>query len=711
MKSKVFILCFTILLIFGQIVFGQEKGVGNRTVSKLPAKEKRWALIIGVSQYEDGNITPLPGANNDARALRDALRNYAGFDEKQIIMLTTDESKDRQPTKNNILRYLGNLSGTVPKDGLLLVAFSGHGIERQKQAFLLASDTPYNDNVRVLERTAISVSDDFKELVRDTGVGQVIILLDACRNDPSNGRSSSDNPLTQAYKNGFSFDVRNREVEAFATLYATSIGERAYEYTRENKGYFTWAFIEGLKGGAANESGEVTLGTLVRYVEKYVQQQVKIELGGGKLQRPFSIIEGYKAEDLVLSLAKNPNQTANLVAANNEAAFWKLIENSADTEDFENYLRRISNGEFAGIYKATAELKLSRMKKAKAAAAWARFKTTARKMLKYDMIYSSSEGLALVELNEKYGYIDKTGKEVIPLKFEEVCHHDIGSFSESLATLEPDHGRAKSGFIDKTGKVVIPLKYDEVQPFSDGLAAVKLNDKYGFVDKTGKEIIPLIYEHAYSFSEGLGVVKQNNKYGFIDKRGKEIIPFKFDSAWGFSEGLTVVELNGKYGFIDKTGKEVIPLQFDSITSFSEGLAGVKFNEKAGFIDKTGKIVIPFKYDSVEAFSEGLAIVELDGKYGFIDKTGKEVVSLNLDNFETYSDDPSIQSFTEGLARIITGDEKSPKYGFIDKTGRLVVPHKYDGVWCDAFRREGFIGIKLGDKKGFVDIYGNEYFDF
>lgn len=309
MKSKVFILCFTILLIFGQIVFGQEKGVGNRTVSKLPAKEKRWALIIGVSRYEDGNITPLPGANNDARALRDALRDYAGFDEKQIITLTTDETKDRQPTQNNILRYLGNLKGTVPKDGLLLVAFSGHGIERNNRAFLLASDTPYNDNVKVLERTALSVTEDFKELIRDTGVGQVVILLDACRNDPSSGRSSSDNALTEAYKNGFSFDVRNREVEAFATLYATSIGERAYEYTRENKGYFTLAFIEALKGGAANEKGEVTLGGLIRYVEKYVPQQVKIDLGSNKLQRPFSIIEGYKADELVLGISKPSGNT------------------------------------------------------------------------------------------------------------------------------------------------------------------------------------------------------------------------------------------------------------------------------------------------------------------------------------------------------------------------------------------------------------------
>ena len=35
----------------------------------------------------------------------------------------------------------------------------------------------------------------------------------------------------------------------------------------------------------------------------------------------------------------------------------------------------------------------------------------------------------------------------------------------------------------KTGKVVMPLKYDEAWPFSEGLAAVKLNGKWGFISR------------------------------------------------------------------------------------------------------------------------------------------------------------------------------------------------------------------------------------
>ena len=696
-----------LVLVMVSVSFSQkDKGAGNLYIDKLPSKEKRWALIIGVSQYEDGNIPYLPGANNDAKALRDALRDYAGFDQKQIILLTTDESKDRQPTKNNILRYMGNLNGIVPKDGLLLIAFSGHGIERQKQAFLLSSDTPYNDNVRVLERTALSVSNDFKELIRDTGVGQVIILLDACRNDPSNGRSGVDNPLTEAYKNGFSFDTRNKEIQAFATLYATSVGERAYEYSREGKGYFTWAFIEGLKGGAANEKGEVTLGGLLRYVETSVPQQVKIDLGNNKTQRPFSIIEGYKAEDLVLGFVKN----RNLVPKNEpsldieEKAFWQVIETSNQIADFEEYLEKCKTGTFLCAYKSVAELKLYQLKKINAPLIWANFRDVAIELLKYDYVWPFSEGLAGVSQNGRFGYIDKTAREIVPLKYD----ISYARFSEGLA--EVLQTGSKYGFIDKAGKEIIPLKYERVESFSDGLALVSLNGKYGYIDKTGREIIPLKYSFAKPFSEGVALVYSNGSSSpaVINTAGKIIISPKYDSMNRFSEGLAAVRLNGKEGFIDRTGKVVVPIRYDNVKPFDEGRALVRLNNKYSLIDKTGKELIQLNYDEIDIsypddfISEGLMIVKSDWKWGVVDKNGKEIVSPKY----AYA-----YPFRDGLAHIKTEDILKGKSGFIDKTGREIIPAKYDKVWCDAFVAKGFVGIISNGKKGFVDFYGNEYFDF
>ena len=39
----------------------------------------------------------------------------------------------------------------------------------------------------------------------------------------------------------------------------------------------------------------------------------------------------------------------------------------------------------------------------------------------------------------------------------------------------------KCGAIDKSGNEVVPLKYDDIMGFREGLAAVKLNGKWGFI--------------------------------------------------------------------------------------------------------------------------------------------------------------------------------------------------------------------------------------
>ena len=325
----------------------------TEAVKEWPSKARRWALVIGVDKYTDPQISPLKGADNDARTLSDALVRYAGFPQDQVILLSTDQPTERQPTRINILRRLSNLASVVPKDGLLLISFAGHGIERSGQAYLIPADSQITDDINLLEESAVSVA-RMKDRIRAMGVGQVVVLLDACRNDPG-GRADAPNPLTNAYVNAFNFDVRNREVNAFATIYATAVGQRAYEYTEKKQGYFTWAVVEGLKGAAANEKGEVTLANLIRYVQETVPKRVMVDLGGGKQQRPFSQMEGYKADDLVIAVTNNvvANTSAPTVPGVDptafELAYWDTIKNSSRADDFKSYLDKYPDGQFTAL--------------------------------------------------------------------------------------------------------------------------------------------------------------------------------------------------------------------------------------------------------------------------------------------------------------------------------------------------------------------------
>ena len=94
----------------------------------------------------------------EAKALADALIRYAGFPSDQVILLASDQPPQRQPTRGEILLRLSNLRGAAPKDGLLLVSFAGHGIERNGQAYLLPSDARIHGDVRLLQDTSISVT-------------------------------------------------------------------------------------------------------------------------------------------------------------------------------------------------------------------------------------------------------------------------------------------------------------------------------------------------------------------------------------------------------------------------------------------------------------------------------------------------------------------------------------------------------------------------
>lgn len=104
-----------------------------------------------------------------------------------------------------------------------------------------------------------------------------------------------------------------------------------------------------------------------------------------------------------------------------------------------------------------------------------------------------NEGMAAVQFEGKYGFIDRNGDEAIPFEYSSTY-----GFQDGLAFVTNSYG---GGFIDKEGDVVVPLKYWEAKRFSHGMAAVKLKDKWGFVDAKGKEVIPVRFDYLGIFRD------------------------------------------------------------------------------------------------------------------------------------------------------------------------------------------------------------------
>ena len=125
---------------------------------------------------------------------------------------------------------------------------------------------------------------------------------------------------------------------------------------------------------------------------------------------------------------------------------------------------------------------------------------------------------------------------------------------------EPSTIQKTSAITEQTGHYAINPQFVAVKEFSEGLAAVRIGDKWGFIDKQGTIVIKNPqFSRAYSFREGLAPVRigddKAGKWGFIDKQGTIVINPQFSSALSFQEGLAIVRIGddktGKWGFINR----------------------------------------------------------------------------------------------------------------------------------------------------------------
>ncbi|MEM8553108.1 MAG: caspase family protein [Pseudomonadota bacterium] len=128
----------------------------------------RAALIVGVSQYQ--SVSPLENPVNDARAIAGLLRNLE-FDTTELM----------DPDAATLRSALQEFAFRAELADVALIYFSGHGIERAGQNYLLPVDTVASrDEASVTNAVAL---DDFLSSV-DRARQLRIVILDSCRDDP-----------------------------------------------------------------------------------------------------------------------------------------------------------------------------------------------------------------------------------------------------------------------------------------------------------------------------------------------------------------------------------------------------------------------------------------------------------------------------------------------------------------------------------------------
>jgi len=299
-----------------------------------------------------------------------------------------------------------------------------------------------------------------------------------------------------------------------------------------------------------------------------------------------------------------------------------------------------------------------------------------------------SEGLAPLRSKStgKFGFIDSTGRMVIPFQFDGADGFKQGVARVFLNT----NGAMKGGYIDRKGKVLLPIEYDGVGNVSDGYGMVKKGTTTSYFDLKGKLVPP--HKPFYQFSEFSGglamgvtlatVQGQPHTFTYFDNTFKDVLTLQAFDARPFFGNAAIVNRDGRaYVVVNRKGETVKPLpQIQDMKFYGQGLIAVKMNRMWGYMDEKVNITIPCQYDSVSQFMGGYATALFRGKWGVIDKTGKWIfqekypaILLGDEGQVTYRD-PNASRW--GMRWFFGGDAIPPQMHFATpfREGKAIVQY-------------------------------------
>jgi len=220
--------------------FGEEetRGLARIFDPDKPVERNLYALVIGISDYQDDDLRDLSFADDDAKDVTAALTAQSNSFYRNV---ETKTLMDGEATRDAILGALDWLRTAPGDQDVSLLFLAGHGIN-QLQTGQLTGDVPTgtyyflpNDvDLNSLSSTGVSY-DDLLEYIHHAR-GYKILALDTCHS----GQVDSNGLV-----NRFASDENGVIVFASSTASQTSTEKADWE-----NGAFTEALLEGLEGQA-----------------------------------------------------------------------------------------------------------------------------------------------------------------------------------------------------------------------------------------------------------------------------------------------------------------------------------------------------------------------------------------------------------------------------------------------------------------------------
>ncbi|MEA4970626.1 MAG: WG repeat-containing protein [Candidatus Pelethousia sp.] len=182
-----------------------------------------------------------------------------------------------------------------------------------------------------------------------------------------------------------------------------------------------------------------------------------------------------------------------------------------------------------------------------------------------------SNGLAVVEKDGEYGYIDTIGRVVIPIQFSKAASFKDGA---ALVTLSSEDGTSYDAYIDAHGEVVFDFReykdeYDTIFQYSEGLLGVAKTtgsneERCGIIDIYGNILMPL---------NTTWLVREDsecdNGYMWLDKRG-----FSTDGSYFLNDSEYIQKETREFAAFDQRGNKVSHGSLESSITESGGVKSI-----------------------------------------------------------------------------------------------------------------------------------------
>lgn len=130
--------------------------------------------------------------------------------------------------------------------------------------------------------------------------------------------------------------------------------------------------------------------------------------------------------------------------------------------------------------------------------------------------------------------------------------------------------------------------YDYAEPFKEGYASVRIQNKWEFIDTNLNTAIKTDYAEIGSFNNGFCKVwNLNGQCNSINKQGQLLFKNFVDEISIVSDHKIAISIKGLWGFANDSGNLIITPQFAEVKDFKNGKTWVKIGQLWFIIDRFG----------------------------------------------------------------------------------------------------------------------------